>query len=150
MRNVVNTANLLATQFHFMTSIWQWNFPESEAAKKLPHLPEDLQKFIKIDPGFKSQAKYEQENWAYKYCDYVFGLPSLCRVTMRKMRNMVRQSCVFIYWHDRIEAHFKSEHGRDPSQGDLEKCGKAQEFQTQMLLLQRHGKSVFRLVEQYQ
>jgi hypothetical protein len=94
-RNVVNTANLLANQYHFMASIWQWKFSECEAVKQRQELygadsVQGLDRFLKIDPGYKSGAKYEQENWAYKYMDPVFGPPTIARTTMKNVRRMIR------------------------------------------------------------
>ena len=102
-----------------MSSIWQWEFPESKPViQRAEQFGIDsikgLEQFLKIDPSYKMAAKYEQENWAYKYTDYVFGPPTIARTTMKYIRRMIRNQCIYIYWYDKTEYHFKCEHGRDP------------------------------------
>jgi hypothetical protein len=74
-------------------------------------------------------AKYEQENWAYKYTDYVFGPPTIARTTMKYIRRMIRNQCIYIYWYDKTEYHFKCEHGGDPQLGEIERCNKHLDFE---------------------
>jgi hypothetical protein len=64
LRNVVNTANLLANQYQFMAGILPWKFPEFETVKERLALygqesVDGLDRFLKVDPAYRSGAKYE-------------------------------------------------------------------------------------------
>ena len=56
---------------------------------------------------------YEQEGWAYKYVDHVYGFPTLVRYTFRKVRSILAQQSIYIHWFDRKEEHLKLEHCRE-------------------------------------
>lgn len=88
-----------------MASILQWKFPESDTIVQRAELfgPDSvrgLERFLKMDPSYKLSTKYEQENWAYKYNDYVFGPPTIARTTMKNIRRLIRNSCIYLYWYD--------------------------------------------------
>ena len=69
-----------------------WQFPEVDKCQHLIGLSNA--KILTMDPGYKTSNTNEQENWAYKNVDFVYGFPSLVRFAHRKAKAILQSQCL--------------------------------------------------------
>jgi hypothetical protein len=80
-RNVANTAHLLGLLYSFNEIITRWEFRERKAIGN--------SNAITKDNGYRSLAYTNQEAWAYRNFDAVFGFPTIVRFTHLRSRKIL-------------------------------------------------------------